>query len=60
MTVKESCPYCGEMTDMVYDPKATRWKSGSCSHCKKSLVLDLPELVDEKPDLKAPGGVLPE
>jgi len=58
MIVKESCPYCGEMTEMVL--KDGVWISGKCTHCKKDLsLIDVPELVDEKPDLKANPDDLP-
>lgn len=33
------------------------WVSGICEHCKKDLATvasNVPELVDEKPDLRAP------
>jgi hypothetical protein len=37
------------------------YKSTKCSHCKKDLSkIVVPKLVAEKPDLKAPEGVLDE
>jgi hypothetical protein len=53
----ESCPYCGEMTAMVQDPETKVFKSGICEHCKKDLAVvaaSVPELKEEKPDMKAP------
>lgn len=67
MPVKESCPYCGEMTEMVeviIKEKGKvvsrgNWISGTC-HCGKKIdpkTLGVPELIEDKPDLKAPEGV---
>lgn len=51
--IKESCPYCGKMTEML--KKDECYISQKCAHCKKDLSkIVVPELVDEKPDLKAP------
>jgi len=51
------------MTPMVYDKEENSWISGKCEHCGKDLAAvaaSVPELVDEKLDLKAPDqGVLP-
>lgn len=57
---KESCPYCGEMTEMKLEKGV--WVSGSCEHCKKDLAAvaaAVPEFVEEKPDLKAKAEDLP-
>lgn len=56
--MKESCAYCGEMTKMML--KGGRWVSGECEHCQEDLSkIDVPELVDEKPKLKANAEDLP-
>ena len=58
---KESCPYCGKMTDMVYIKAENRWVSGNCEHCGKDLSkINVPIIVEEKPDLKAPEDVVDE
>ena len=57
----ESCPFCGEMTEMVYLKTEDCWVSSKCSHCKKDLSkLNVPVIVEEKPDLKAPEDVVDE
>ena len=57
--LKESCPFCGEMTEMLLVNGV--FKSTKCTHCKKDLSkLNVPLLVEEKPDLKAPEDVLDE
>ena len=58
----ESCPYCGEMTTMKLDLTSKTWVSTECEHCGKNLAdvaASVPELVDDKPDLKAAKEVLP-
>lgn len=60
LVVKESCPYCGEMTDMRLE--AGVWISHICLKCGKNIdakTLGVPELVDEQPDHKAKPEVLP-
>jgi len=50
------------MTPMVQDEKTKIWHSTKCEYCGKDLeavALAVPELVDEKPDLKAAAEVLP-
>jgi len=52
--IRESCPYCGEMTEMILEKGV--WKSTACMHCKKDLKKladSLPHAVEEKPNLKA-------
>jgi hypothetical protein len=59
MNVRESCPYCGKMTDMQLVDGV--WKSKTCD-CGKDLAAlanSVPELIEEKPDLKAKAEVLP-
>ena len=57
--MRESCPFCGEMTEMQLVDGV--YKSTKCTHCKKDLSkIVVPELVAEKPDLKAPEEVLDE
>lgn len=57
--IQESCPYCGEMTDMTFEDGV--WISGTCKCGKKidGKSLGILEVVEEKPDLKAGPDVLP-
>lgn len=63
--MRESCPYCGEMTEMVEvivkeEGKIVsrgQWISGECKHCSKKIdpeTLGFTDVLEEKPDLKAP------
>lgn len=55
MTMKESCPYCGEMTEMKLIDGV--WVSDVCQNCFKPLdhdYLGIEEVVEKKPDYKAP------
>lgn len=55
--IRESCPYCGKMTDMTL--KKGVWVSGTCIECGKDLTkINVPELTDAEIDLKAPPEVI--
>jgi hypothetical protein len=53
MSVKESCPYCGKMADMQFVKGVWKSKTCDCGKDLAALAKSVPELVDEKPNLKS-------
>jgi hypothetical protein len=51
--MKESCPYCGKMTDMQLVEGVWKSKTCDCGKDLAALAKSVPELIEEKPDLKS-------